>query len=365
MTTANKVALDPLYQLTDAELDARIVAAKAALGNRCVILGHHYQREEVYRYADLTGDSLKLARLASQRPEADYILFCGVHFMAEVADILSAPHQTAILPDMAAGCSMADMADLPAVEDCWRQLNTLLDAEATLTPITYVNSAADLKGFCGEHGGTVCTSSNAAHVLKWAFGEREKVLFFPDQHLGRNTGAAMGIGLEEMVLWRPTEPMGGLTPAQIKAAKIILWDGFCSVHQLFQPAHIEQWRQRLPGVQVICHPECSFEVCQKADALGSTELIQSRVREAPAGSQFVIGTELNLVNRLKHEMPEKEIHFLSPTLCMCSTMFRIDPQHLLWSLENLIAGEVVNPIVVPAQQAAMAKVALERMLAIV
>ncbi|MEG3639513.1 quinolinate synthase NadA [Magnetococcus sp. PR-3] len=365
MTTANKVALEPLYQLTDDQIDARIVAAKAKLGDNCVILGHHYQREEVYKYADLTGDSLKLARLASQRPDADYIIFCGVHFMAEVADILSSPDQTALLPDMAAGCSMADMADLPAVEECWRQLSTVLDAEATITPITYVNSAADLKAFCGDHGGTVCTSSNAGHVLKWAFSEREKVLFFPDQHLGRNTGGAMDIPLDEMVLWKPAEPMGGLTKEEIEKAKIILWDGYCSVHQMFQPQHIDQWRERIPGVQVVCHPECSYEVCQKADALGSTELIQTRVREAPAGSKFVIGTELNLVNRLKHEMPEKEIHFLSPTICMCSTMFRIDPQHLLWTLENLVEGEVVNPIVVPAKQAESAKVALNRMLAIV
>nr|CRH06296.1 quinolinate synthase, subunit A [Candidatus Magnetococcus massalia] len=364
MTEAVPVALEPLYQLSEDELATRIEQAKTDLGERCVILGHHYQREEVYRYADLTGDSLKLARLASQKPDADYIVFCGVHFMAEVADILSSPQQTAILPDMAAGCSMADMADLPAVEDCWQQLAKALDPDARITPITYVNSAADLKAFCGDHGGTVCTSSNAAHVLKWAFGEREKVLFFPDQHLGRNTGAALDIPLEQMVLWKPNEPMGGLTREEIDRAKIILWDGFCSVHQAFLPEHIDQWRERIPGVQVICHPECSYEVCSNSDALGSTEQIQTAVRSAPAGSKFVIGTELNLVNRLKGEMPEKEIHFLSPTICMCSTMFRIDPQHLCWTLENLREGHVVNPIAVPQKVAESAKVALERMLAI-
>ncbi|OSM04245.1 quinolinate synthase NadA [Magnetofaba australis] len=359
------VALEPLYELDDAQLDARIEAAKEKLGESCVILGHHYQREEVYKFADLTGDSLKLARLASQRPNAKHIVFCGVHFMAEVADILSSPEQIAILPDLNAGCSMADMADLPAVEECWKQLATVIDPEASVTPITYVNSAADLKAFCGDHNGTVCTSSNAEHILTWAFDQREKVLFFPDQHLGRNASAKLGVPLEKMVVWDPNEEMGGLTAEQIKEAKVILWHGFCSVHQMFQPQHIDMWRERIPGVNVMCHPECSYEVCQKADALGSTEGIQAAVRAGAPGSKWVIGTELNLVNRLKHEMPDKEIHFLSPSICMCSTMFRIDPQHLCWTLENLLEGHVVNPITVPAREAASAKIALERMLAIV
>ncbi|MBF0285010.1 MAG: quinolinate synthase NadA [Magnetococcales bacterium] len=359
------VALEPLYQLSDEALSQRIAEAKARLGERCVVLCHHYQREEVYRFADLTGDSLKLARLASQRPEAEFIVFCGVHFMAEVADILSGPHQTAILPDLAAGCSMADMADLVAVEEAWAELGRILDVESQITPVTYVNSTAELKAFCGDHGGTVCTSSNAGKILDWAFAQRPKTLFFPDQHLGRITGFRMGIPQEEMVLWQPGLPLGGLTPEQIRNARMILWNGFCSVHQMFQPAHVEQFRQRLPGVRVIVHPECSFEVCRLADELGSTEFIQKTVRESPPGSRWAIGTELNLVNRLKHEMPDKEIHFLSPMVCMCSTMFRIDLPHLCWSLENLVAGCVIHPIRVPPNVAASAKTALERMLAVV
>ncbi len=365
MTAQPPVPLEPLYELADDELEKRILAAKSALGDRCVILGHHYQREEVYRHADFTGDSLKLARLASQRPDAAHIVFCGVHFMAEVADILSGPEQVAILPDLAAGCSMADMADLPAVSAAWAELATVLDVENEVTPVTYVNSTADLKAFCGEHGGTVCTSSNATKILDWSFSQRPKVLFFPDQHLGRNSGHRSGIPLQEMVLWKPNEPLGGLTPEAIRAARIILWDGFCSVHQMFQPAHVDLFRSRHPGIQVIVHPECSFEVCSMADALGSTEQIQSAVRSAPSGSKWAIGTELNLVNRLKHEMPDKEIHFLCPTICMCSTMFRIDTQHLCWALENLVQGHVVNPISVPAAEAAAAKRALDRMLAVV
>ena len=358
------VALDPLYALSDAEIDGRIARAKEKLGTRCVILGHHYQREEVYKYADLTGDSLKLSRLAQERPEAEYIVFCGVHFMAEVADMLSTREQIAILPDMAAGCSMADMADLPAVESAWQQLGQVIDVENRVTPVTYVNSTADLKAFCGEHGGTVCTSTNAQKVLGWAFEQREKALFFPDQHLGRNSGYALDIGLDEMVVWKPSEPMGGLTREEIEAAKIILWDGFCSVHQMFKPEHVDLYRERVPGIQVVVHPESSFEVCQKADALGSTELIQNTVRNGAPGSKWVIGTELNLVSRLKNEMPDKEIHFLSPTVCMCSTMFRIDPQHLCWILENLLEGHVLNVIKVPERETELAKIALNRMLAI-
>lgn len=359
------IPLEPYYELSDADLDSRIRVAKEALGERCVILGHHYQREEVYKFADLTGDSLKLSRLASGRTDAEFIVFCGVHFMAEVADILSAPHQTVILPDMAAGCSMADMADLPRVEAAWRAIGEVMEVESKVTPITYVNSMANLKAFCGAHGGVVCTSSNAVKVLEWAFASREKVLFFPDQHLGRISAYTLGVALEEMVVWDPTQKMGGLTPEALLAAKVILWDGFCSVHQMFQPAHVELYRARIPGVQVIVHPECSFEVCRMADFRGSTELIQSTVRAAPAGSQWAIGTELNLVNRLKNEMPDKGIHFLCTTICMCSTMFRIDAQHLCWTLESLLASQVVNVISVPAKEAVLARKALDRMLSIV
>lgn len=364
MTDSAPVRLEPLYELDDRELDQRIRQAKERLGQDCVILCHHYQREEVYRFADLTGDSLKLARMASQRSEAGTIVFCGVHFMAEVADILSAPQQTVILPDLAAGCSMADMADLPSVLTAWRELGQVVSADAVITPVTYVNSTAELKGFCGEHGGVVCTSSNALKVLEWALARREKVLFFPDQHLGRISAFRLGIPLERMAVWNPTLPMGGLTPEQIQRATILLWDGYCSVHQMFQPAHVQLFRQRIPDIRVIVHPECSFEVCQMADALGSTEQIQTTVRASPPGSRWAIGTELNLVNRLKNEMPDKEIHFLCPIICMCSTMFRIDPQHLCWTLENLVAGQVVNPIRVPLAVAATARIALDRMLTI-
>ena len=365
MTSSPPVALEPLYELDDAQLDERIQKAKQHLGDRCVILGHHYQREEVYKYADLTGDSLKLSRLASQRPEARFIIFCGVHFMAEVADILSSSAQTTILPDLAAGCSMADMADLVAVEAAWKELAQVIDVENRITPLTYVNSTADLKAFCGDHGGSVCTSSNADKMLAWAFAQREKILFFPDQHLGRNSGYRTGIPLEKMVLWQPSKPMGGLSEKQIEQAKIILWDGFCSVHMMFQPAHITLFRKRHPGLQVVVHPECSFEVCQMADHLGSTEQIQERVRQSPSGSKWAIGTELNLVNRLKREMPDKEIFFLCPTICMCSTMFRIDLAHLCWTLENLRQGYTVNPISVPENETTSAKIALERMLSVV
>ncbi|MBF0213082.1 MAG: quinolinate synthase NadA [Magnetococcales bacterium] len=358
------IPLEPYYELSDADLDSRIQIARQTLGSDCVILGHHYQREEVYKFADLTGDSLKLSRMASQRADARHIVFCGVHFMAEVADILSAPHQTVILPDMAAGCSMADMADLPRVEEAWRALGTVMDVESLVTPITYVNSMADLKAFCGDHNGVVCTSSNATRILEWAFAQREKVLFFPDQHLGRISAFTLGVPLERMVVWDPTQPMGGVEPETLKQAKVILWDGYCSVHQMFQPAHVELFRARHPGIRVIVHPECAFEVCRMADLRGSTELIQKCVRESPPGSVWAVGTELNLVNRLKHEMPDKEIHFLCPTICMCSTMFRIDAQHLCWTLENLVQGTEVNVITVPEGVARSAKIALDRMLAV-
>ncbi len=352
-------------QMPDAECHARIRAARAALGSRLVMLCHHYQRADVYQYADLTGDSLKLSRLASQA-DAEYIVFCGVHFMAEVADIMSKPEQIAILPDLAAGCSMADMANLAKVERCWRELNEVLNADEVVTPVTYINSAADLKAFCGRHGGIVCTSSNAGTIAEWSFRQREKILFFPDQHLGRWTGHKMGIPLDEMMVWDPDLPLGGLTPEQIRKAKLLLWKGHCSVHQMFQPAHIRKFRAEHPDGLVISHPECSFEVCQLSDYVGSTEHIVKIVKEAPANTRWLVGTELNLVNRLAEEVkPEgKIVQFMSPTVCMCSTMQRIDPQHLAWTLDNLAAGHVVNHIKVPEHEAGPAKLALERMLAV-
>ena len=352
--------------LEDEECEARIVAAKAKLGKRCVILGHHYQRDEVFRHADVTGDSLKLSRLASQS-EAEYIVFCGVHFMAEVADILSRPEQISILPDLAAGCSMADMANLKNVERCWKELAEVLEPDETITPVTYINSAADLKAFCGRHGGIVCTSSNAKKILEWSFARKEKVLFFPDQHLGRNTGYRMGIPLEEMVLWDFTKPMGGLTVDEIRQAKIILWKGFCSVHQMFKPEHIDRFKEQYPDTLVISHPEAPFEVCEKSDYIGSTESILKIVYEAEPNTRWLVATELNLVNRLHDQVKHqgKHVHFMSPTICMCSTMFRTDPQHLAWVLENLVEGNVVNQIKVNAEEASLAKLTLDNMLSVV
>lgn len=355
---------EPFNALSDRDAQARIAAARAALGKRAVILCHHYQRADVFQHADLTGDSLKLSRQAAQS-DAEYIVFCGVHFMAEVADILSRPEQIAILPDLAAGCSMADMASLAKVERCWRELSSVLDPDASVTPVTYINSAADLKAFCGAHGGIVCTSSNAQKILDWSFARREKVLFFPDQHLGRWSGHTMGIPLEAMPVWNPHLPLGGLTPEQIRAAKIILWHGYCSVHQMFNPGQIARFREKYPDGKVIAHPECSFDVCAQSDAVGSTETIIRVVKESPPGSRWLVGTELNLVERLAGEVkPEgKTVQFMADTICMCSTMQRIDPQHLAWTLENLAAGSVVNRISVPAHEAKLARIALERMLA--
>ena len=355
-----------LYRnVSDAECAERINAAKARLGKDVVLLVHHYQRPDVYRYADLTGDSLKLSRLAAQL-DSKYIVFCGVHFMAEVADILSKPTQTVVLPDMAAGCSMADMANLVKVERCWREISTVLDPDQSITPVTYINSAADLKGFCGEHGGIVCTSSNAKAILDWSFSRREKVLFFPDQHLGRWTGYKMGIPLEQMVVWDFEQELGGLTPEQIRNAKMILWKGHCSVHQMFQPQHIERWRAAHPKGLVISHPECGFDVCKASDYVGSTEMIIQTVAAAPAGTEWLVGTELNLVTRIAEEFkPQgKLVEFMAPTVCMCSTMARIDPQHLCWTLENLANGRVVNRITVPEPDASQARIALDRMLAV-
>lgn len=349
--------------LDDEECDARIAAAKAKLGSRCVILGHHYQRDEVFKHADFSGDSLKLSRDAA-KSEAEYIVFCGVHFMAEVADILSRPEQKVILPDLAAGCSMADMANLIKVQKCWDELAQVIDVENVVTPVTYINSSADLKAFCGKYDGIVCTSSNAQKILTWSFAKKAKVLFFPDQHLGRNTGYRMGIPLDEMVTWDFNQAMGGLTEEQLQKAKMILWNGYCSVHQAFKPEQIDHFLARYPETKVIAHPEAEFDVCQKADYVGSTEFILKTVRAAEPNTRWLVATELNLVNRLNEECKAqgKNVHFMSPTLCMCSTMFRTDPQHLAWVLENLAAGHVINQISVPEAEAGLAKKALANML---
>ena len=363
MTQATAVAFDLFSQLNDADCDERIEAAKQALKGRAIILGHHYQRADVYKHADLTGDSFKLSKLAGQT-QARYIVFCGVHFMAEVADILSQPEQVAILPDMAAGCSMADMANLAKVERAWSEMSQVLDPDQHVTPVTYINSAADLKAFCGDHGGIVCTSSNAGKILEWSFARRSKVLFFPDQHLGRWSGHMMGIAPEQMQVWDPDEWLGGLTPEQIDAARILLWKGHCSVHQMFQPQHILKFRNQHPDGLVISHPECRLEVCKLSDYVGSTEYIIETIREAPPNTRWLVGTELNLVNRIAEEFrPQgKIVQFMSPLVCMCSTMNRIDPQHLAWCLENLVDGSVVNAISVPDRDKQLARQALQRML---
>jgi quinolinate synthase len=362
---ASTIAFDRFKPLADEACQERIAAARARLGKRAVILGHHYQRADVYRHAELTGDSLRLSKLAAQT-DAQFIVFCGVHFMAEVADILSRPDQVVILPDLNAGCSMADMASLAKVERAWRELKQVLDPDQHVTPVTYVNSAADLKAFCGEHGGIVCTSTNAREILEWSFKRREKALFFPDQHLGRWTGYLMDIPLSEMLVWDPDEELGGLTPQQIKMAKVLLWKGHCSVHQMFQAQHILRWRQQYPGGMVVSHPECNFEVCKLSDYVGSTDYIVKTVAASAPGTRWLVGTELNLVNRIADEYKTqgKMVQFMASTVCMCSTMQRIDPQHLAWSLENLAEGRVVNQIKVPAHEAKVARVALDRMLAV-
>ncbi len=359
----NAIAFDRFRYPEDDTAQGRIRAAREKLGQRAVILAHHYQRPDVYVYADLTGDSLRLSRLAGET-DAEYIVFCGVHFMAEVADILSRPGQIAILPDLNAGCSMADMANLSKVERAWRELAEVLDPDAAITPVTYINSAADLKAFCGEHGGIVCTSSNASRIMEWSFSRREKVLFFPDQHLGRWSGHKMGIPLEDMPVWDPDEPLGGLSPEAIRKARVLLWKGHCSVHQMFQPVHIQRWRAQHPDGFVISHPECGFEVCRLSDYVGSTETIIRTIRDAPDNTKWLVGTELNLVNRIAEEFrPQgKLVQFMAPTVCMCSTMARIDPPHLAWALENLAEGQVVNRIKVPEPEARLARIALERML---
>lgn len=353
--------------LDDDDCAARITAARQVLGSRLTILGHHYQRNEVFQHADFTGDSLKLSQLAA-KTDAEFIVFCGVHFMAEVADIVTDGTRTVVLPDLAAGCSMADMANLVKVKKCWEELSSVLDPDESVTPVTYINSAADLKAFCGSHGGIVCTSSNAKAVLEWSFARRPKVLFFPDQHLGRNTAfMRMGIPLDQMVTWDFNKPMGGLTPDAIRKAKMILWKGFCSVHQMFHPNHIVKFRERTPNGLVISHPENELAVCQASDFVGSTEYILRTVRASEPGTHWLVGTELNLVNRLADEVKGKgvTVEFMSPMVCMCSTMFRTDPQHLAWVLESLAKGQVVNQIRVPAAIAKPARAALDLMLEVV
>jgi quinolinate synthase len=356
-----ELPLDNYVQLSEAELLARIQEARRKLGARVVILGHHYQRDDVICHADFRGDSFNLARQAQTRPDADYIVFAGVHFMAESADILSAPHQKVILPDLAAGCSMADMASIEQVESAWEQLQEL--GLANIMPITYMNSAASLKAFCGRNGGAVCTSSNAVKLFEWALGTADKLFFFPDEHLGRNTGIKHGIPLENMVVWNPRLDWGGNTEDELRAAKVILWKGFCSVHGRFLPRHVDDRRAEYPGINILVHPECRYEVVAKSDLNGSTEFIIRTLAEAPAGSQWAVGTELNLVNRLAHQHQDKFVTLLAPDLCMCATMFRISPENLLWSLENLVAGHVVNHIQVDDDTAHWARVALDRMLA--
>lgn len=347
-------------------MDERIREAKETLGKECVILGHHYQRDEVVRFADHRGDSYRLSQMAAQA-DGRYIVFCGVHFMAESADILAHDGQSVILPDLNAGCSMADMAEIGQVEDAWEQFVNLglTDEEGKgITPITYMNSTAAIKAFCGERGGLVCTSSNCKGAFDWAFRRNEKIFFLPDQHLGRNTGYAHGVPLDEMVVWDPYQLQGGLTPERLRKAKVILWKGHCSVHQRFLPEHVDKIRATYPGMQVIVHPECRWEVCQKADGIGSTDYLIRRVKEAPDGSAFAVGTEIHLVNRLAKEYPNKHVITLDDSGCLCTTMFRISPQHLCWALESLVEGRVVNPIKVKDSVKKWARVALDRMLEI-
>jgi quinolinate synthase len=357
-------------QASKEELDLRIRAAKHALGDRLVMLGHYYQRDEVVQYADFIGDSFQLAQAANSRPKAEAIVFCGVHFMAETADMLSRPEQAVILPNLAAGCSMADMADIDSVTDCWEELEALFGSaadsggRAPVIPVTYMNSSAALKAFCGRHGGVVCTSSNAATVLRWAFERGQRVLFFPDQHLGRNTAKAMGIPLEQMPIWNPHQQMGGLDATSLREARVILWHGFCSVHKRFSVEQIRLARLRDPGVRVIVHPECTMEVVDAADESGSTDLIRKRIESAPAGSVFAVGTEINMVQRLANEHPEQTILCLDSIICPCSTMYRIHPSYLAWVLEALERGEVLNRITVDEETAVPARVALERMLSL-
>jgi quinolinate synthase len=349
---------------SDPQLVERAKAARAALGSKAMVLGHHYQRDEVIAFADIRGDSFKLAQAAADNSEAEFIFFCGVHFMAESADILTTPNQKVILPDLSAGCSMADMATASQVNDCWQVLSKLGVAAKTI-PITYMNSSAAIKAFTGKNNGAVCTSSNAARAMKWAFENGEKILFLPDQHLGRNTAVlSLGLTLNDCVLWNPWQPNGGLTDDQIKKSKVILWRGHCSVHGRFSVQNIKDVKQQVPGIKVLVHPECQHEVVSNADVVGSTEMIIKTVRESAPGSKWAIGTELNLVARLANENLDKQVVFLDKTVCYCSTMNRIDLPHLVWVMESLVSGRLVNQIKVEAEVAKYAKVALERMLAL-
>jgi quinolinate synthase len=362
---------DRYVGLSDAEMDARIAAAKRTLGRRLVMLGHHYQRDEIIKFADYTGDSYKLAQHVASHPDADFIVFCGVHFMAESADVLSAPHQQVILPDLAAGCSMADMADPDQLDMCWSDLEQMGllgpadDGKASVIPVTYINSSAAIKAFCGERGGVVCTSSNAAATLKWAWERGERVLFLPDQHLGRNSAYKLGVPLDQMVVWDPNEIWGGLDPEIVRRARILLWKGHCSVHTRFTVRQIEGVRAQHPGVRVIVHPEVPWEVVQAADDSGSTEYIIKQVKASPIGSKWAVGTEIHLVNRLAQDVhPDRTVLSLDQFGCLCSTMFRVSPNHLLWILEGLVDGQVHNRIVVPDDRKHWTKVALDRMLSI-
>jgi quinolinate synthase len=353
-----------LPDTSDPKLVERAIKARAKLGDRAMVLGHHYQRDEVIDFADIRGDSFKLAQAAANNSSAEYIIFCGVHFMAESADILTSEFQKVILPDLAAGCSMADMASAAQVNQCWDQL-TKLNIAAQTIPITYMNSSAAIKSFTGKNGGAVCTSSNAERAMKWAFEKGEKILFLPDQHLGRNTAVLkLGLSLNDCVVWNPWKPNGGLTDEEIKQAKVILWRGHCSVHGRFSIENVKQVRNLLPGVKVLVHPECKNEVVAAADVVGSTEMIIKTVEESAPGSKWAIGTELNLVQRLANENPDKEVVFLDKTVCYCSTMNRIDLPHLVWTLESLVDGNIVNQIKVEKETAKFAKVALDRMLAL-
>jgi quinolinate synthase len=347
---------------TATELETRIRKARATLGPSLVILGHHYQRDEVIQFADFRGDSLKLARDAANCHDARYIVFCGVHFMAETAAILARPGQAVLLPDRAAGCDLAEMADLPAVEKAWAQLGEVMDVESTVLPVTYVNSAASLKAFCGQHGGIVCTSSNAQAVLSWALAQRPRAFFFPDQHLGRNTARRMGIPLEEMLLWDPGRPFGGHDAEALRRARILLWRGWCDVHQCFLPEHVTMWRERMPDIRVIVHPECRVEVVDLADEAGSTAYIVRRVQESHPGTRWAIGTEFNLVNRLKNGHPEQFIAFLAPEPAYCRTMNLITLEKLAHVVEGILRGEIIDPVTVPPRVARLARLALERML---
>ena len=350
--------------LDDEEMDRRIATARAKLGSRLLVLGHHYQRDEVIKFADYVGDSYKLSKYCGARPEADFIVFCGVHFMAESADVLSAPHQRVILPDLAAGCSMADMAEIDQLENCWRDLEAM--GVGSVIPVTYINSSAAIKAFVGEHGGIVCTSGNAAGVLEWAWEQGERILFLPDQHLGRNTAFKMGVPLDRMVVWDPDEFDGGLAADEALNAKMLLWKGHCSVHTRFTAQQIAMIREQHPGVRVIVHPEVPWDVVQAADDSGSTEYILKQVRKSPDGSVWAVGTEVHLVNRLANEVaPEKTVISLDQLGCLCSTMFRVSPNHLLWILEELLEGRVHNQIVVPDERKHWVGVALDRMLAVV